>query len=423
MILTMDEKNRTFERGYIGVENGIITYIGSEKVRGEEEIDGSGKVAIPGLINCHTHSPMTLFRGIAEDLPLKKWLENTIWPLEKRLRPHHVYWGALLACLEMVRTGTTCFNDQYFFMDEVARAVEKIGLRASLSWGLLELHDPERGEKELRKGVQFAEKYMKYANGRIVTKLGPHAEYSCSLEFLKRVRTEAHRLGIGIHMHLAESKYYVSEYIKRLGIHPVLSLAKINFLSHDVIVAHCIHIGDEEISTLTRYGVKVAYNPTANMKVALGIPRIVDMLKAGIIVGIGTDGPASNNSLDMFREMKQAALLQKIHYGDPTVLPARKVLRMATIDAAKVLGLEHTIGSLEVGKRADIVLVNLKGPHLTPLHDIYATLVYAASGADVDTVLVDGKIILHQGEILTVDEHQVIEKAIRASRELLEVVS
>lgn len=421
-ILPMDGQNIT-ENGVLTIKDGRITYVGKGRstasILAERRIDGKGKVALPGLINCHTHVPMTLFRGIAEDKPLNTWLKKIIWPLEAKLRSEDVYDGALLGCLEMIRSGTTCFADVYFYEDKVARAVEKSGLRAVLAEGVVEAGDEALGEKMFRKSVNFARQFNGYAEGRVITMLGPHAAYSCSPELLGRIRENACELHVGIHLHMAESKKLFERSRRKYGAGEVEFLDKIGFLGKDVLAAHCIDLSAKDRRILFKRGVDVAHAPVANMKLGLGAARIKDLIDLGINVGLGTDGPASNNSLDMFETVKFASLLQKLTCHDPKVLPAYEVLKMATINGAKALGLEKDIGSLEVGKKADIILVDLSKPHLRPVHSICANLVYSARGGDVDTVIVDGRILMENRQVKSLDEQPVMDKAERTASDLV----
>jgi len=422
-ILPMDEKREILEQGLIAIRKGVITYVGREtdapSLRAEETIDGHGKVVAPGLVNCHTHLPMTIFRGVAEDQELGKWLSDTIWPLEAKLKPGDVYDGALLGCLEMIKSGTTCFADMYFHEDMVAKAVERAGLRAVLAPGIIEAGDSERGEKLLKEGVGFARKFHGFADGRVRVRLGPHTVYTCSPNLLMKARDRASELNIGIHIHLAESKERVKSTKEKYGFTEVELLESLGFLKPDVLAAHCIHLSEEEMRLMAKRDVKVSYNPVANMKLALGVPKIRDLMGLGVTVGIGTDGPASNNDLDMFDDMRVAALLQKVSYMDSTVLPLHSVLGMATIGGARALGLEGSVGSLEVGKKADVILVDFKKPHLTPVHDFYANVVYSARGSDVDTVIVDGKILMEGRKVRTLDEEEVRVRARESALDLL----
>jgi len=411
------------EDGAIAVRNGRITFVGKSasaaSIETEIKINAKGKIAVPGLINCHTHVPMTLLRGIAEDIPLNTWLRETIWPLEARLKSEDVYVGALLGCLEMIKSGATCFADMYFHEDMVARAVEESGLRAVLAEGIIEAGDKMLGEKMLDESADFAESFHGYADGRVCTMLGPHAVYSCSPDLLLKVREKASELSVGVHVHLAESKAMSGESEKKHGSSEVEFLDKMDFFRGRVLATHCVNLSSRDRQILSRRNVNVVYVPVANMKLGLGAAKIEDLIDLGVNVGLGTDGPASNNALDMFETMKVGALLQKLTYLNPTVLPAYETLKMATVNGAKALGLEGSIGSIEEGKKADIILVDLSKPHLKPLHDVYACVVYSARGGDVDTVIVDGKILMESGRWKTLDEGAVMEKAEKTASDLL----
>jgi 5-methylthioadenosine/S-adenosylhomocysteine deaminase len=421
-IVPMDGRG-IIEDGFITTKDNLITYAGprtrAPKIEAEKTLDASGMVATPGLINCHTHLAMTLFRGIAEDQPLEEWLTKTIWPLEAKLTPQDIYYGSLLGSLEMIKSGTTCFADMYFHEETVAEAVQESGLRAVLAPGLLETLSEHLAQKTLKQTIRLAESYHK-PNSTIRIQLGPHAAYTCSPKFLKEVRKAATRHKIGIHIHMAESEYMANQIEKEHDQTEVQLLESIGFLGPDVLAAHCIHLNQEDTQTLAKHDVKVAYNPVANMKLAQGTARIPDLQKLGITVSLGTDGPASNNTLDMLQSMKIAALLQKAHYRDTTVLPAKTVLEMATIKAAKALRLEKIIGSLEPRKRADIILINFRKPHMTPLHNPYANIIYSANGSDVQTVIVDGRILMENREVRILDEEEIMQKAQETALNLLQ---
>jgi 5-methylthioadenosine/S-adenosylhomocysteine deaminase len=411
------------ENGAIAVKNRKINFVGKSaaaaSIKSETKINAKGKVAMPGLINCHTHVSMTLFRGMAEDQPLGTWLKKTIWPLEAKLKPSDVHAGALLGCLEMIKNGTTCFGDMYFHENIVAKAVEKSGLRGALAEGIIEAGNKKLGEKTLEKSTNFARKFDGYANDRITAMLGPHAAYSCSPELLLRICEKALELDVGIHIHLAESEEMFREFEKKYSSSEVEFLDKKDFFKGHILAAHCINLSQKEMQILSKRCVNVAYVPVANMKLGLGAAKINDLVGLGVNVGLGTDGPASNNTLDMFETMKVAALLQKLAYLNPKVLPTYEVLRMATINGAKALGLEEETGSIEVGKKADIVLVDLSKPHMKPLYNIYASIVYSAHGSDVDTVIVDGKILMENRQVKTLDEQAVMERAEETALDLL----
>jgi 5-methylthioadenosine/S-adenosylhomocysteine deaminase len=414
----MDGKG-SIEDGALAIKNGKITLVGKSEsatsIEAETTINAKGKAAIPGLINCHTHVPMTLFRGIAEDQPLDTWLKETIWPLERKLRKEDVYAGALLGCLEMIKSGTTCFADMYFHEDMVAKATEKSGLRGVLAEGIIEAGHKMLGKIMFRRSASFAKHFQGYADDRVRTMLGPHAAYSCSPDLLRRISEKASKLNVGVHLHLAESKAM----FKECGSSEVEFLDKIGFLKNRVLAAHCISLSKRDMHILSKRSVNVVHIPVANMKLGLGAAKIKDLLDLGVNVGLGTDGPASNNSLDMFETMKIAALLQKLTYQNSTVMPAYEVLKMATINGAKALGLGENVGSLQVGKKADVMLVDLSKPHLKPLHNTYASIVYSARGSDVDTVIVDGKILMENRQVKTLDEQAVMEKAEKTAFDLL----
>jgi len=419
-IITMDAQRRILERGSVAIEGDKITAVGKDvQERADTVIDARGKAVLPGLINAHTHLSMTLLRGVADDMPLMEWLETKIWPIEKNLTAQDSYLGALLGCLEMIKSGTTCFADQYFFMQDVARAVEEAGLRAMLSYGIIEMDDPKRRESELRAGEKLVKTCQGAAGGRIQTMFGPHAAYTCSPECLMQVKELAKKYKVGIHTHISETQDEVDKITKKYGKRPVEHLDSIGFLGPEVLAAHCIWLTEREIAVIQKQGVKPVHNPVSNMKTASGVAPVPEMLAAGIPVALGTDGAASNNSLDMFSEMKFAALLSKAHKLDPTALPAQVVLEMATINGAIALGLQDKIGSLEVGKKADIVMVDMKKPHLAPLHNVISHLVYSAVGGDVDTVVVDGKVLMRERGVLTLDEVKVLEETQKAADDLL----
>ena len=408
--------------GAVAVDGGEIVYVGpSAQIPGGFEADkvigGPEMVALPGLINAHTHAAMTLFRSYADDLPLMKWLQEAIWPLEAKLKAEDVYWGTLLACSEMLLGGTTAFADMYFFMDQVAEAVAQSGIRASLSRGLIGV---ARGAgKALKESREFVLNWHGKANRRITCMLGPHAPYTCPPDYLKKVIELAEELGVGVHIHLAETRQEIEDIQKQYGCSPVALVAKTGLLDLPVLAAHCVHLSPEDIAILAEKGTAVVHNPESNMKLASGIAPVTKLLKAGVTVGLGTDGAASNNNLDMLEEMRSAALLQKVANEDPEALPAYTTLEMATIGGARALGLGDKIGTLEAGKRADIILLNLRKPHLYPPHDVVAHVVYAARAGDVDTVIVDGEVVVEAGRLLTVDLDAVLDSARRCALRLV----
>jgi len=422
LILPMTDKT-CLKNGVIAIRNGKITFIGdasiAANIKAEKAVNAKGKVAMPGLINCHTHVPMTLFRGIAEDKPLNIWLKETIWPLESKLTPEDIYVGALLGCLEMIKGGTTCFADMYFHEDMVAKAAAESGLRCVLAQGIFESGNKKRGKKLLDEGLKFVKSFDGYANGRIRTMLGPHAAYSCSSELLVKINESASALGVGVHTHLAESKDMFEKLGEKSGLSEVEFLERIGFFEGHVLAAHCINLSRRDMHILSKHGVNVVHVPVANMKLGLGAAKVKDLVSFGVNVCLGTDGPASNNTLDMFETIKVTALLQKLAYHDPTVLSAYEVLKMATVNGAKALGIADTVGSLEVGKKADIILIDFNKPHLKPLHDIFASIVYSVKGSDVDTVIVGGRILMEKRRIKTLNEASIIRQAEKSISTLL----
>lgn len=407
--------------GDVAVEGNRLVKVGSEGTlpvgwQPEKVIDGNNHLCLPGLINCHTHAAMTLLRSYADDLPLMDWLEKKIWPVENRLTGEDVYWGSLLAMMEMIRSGTTTFNDMYFFMDEVAQAAQEIGIRACLSRGLVGVGESaELGIEESRKLI---EKWQGGARGRIRIWVGPHAPYTCPPDYLKKVLTLAREYRTGIHIHVAETRDEIRIINEQYAKTPVTYLDDLGVFEFPVVAAHCVHLTDEDISILARKKVAVAHNPESNMKLASGVAPVVRLKDAGITVGIGTDGAASNNNLDMFGEMRTAALLHKVFNEDPLVMPAFDVLKMATSDGARALGMGNEVGSLKPGFKADLILVDMNKPHYCPRHNLVAHAVYAAEAGDVDVVIIDGEIIMENQRILTVDEERVLEEVEKCSRRL-----
>ena len=416
--------SRIIDNGLISIKGENISYVGSISdapvLKAETVIEGDGKLAMPGLVNCHTHLAMTLFRGLAEDAEVDEWLRNIIWPLEAKLKPRDVYAGSLLGCLEMIRNGITCFADMYFFESKTAEAVEEVGLRAVLASGIIQETDSPKKMTTYNEAVAFARRFQGQADGRITTSLGPHSVSTCSEELLKKIREKASEHGFRIQIHLSESRGSAGRTERTQRLSQTELLEELNFLGGDVLAAHCIHLSPGDMKILAKRTVKVAHNPIANLKLASGVAKVRELLDLGISVGLGTDGAASNNSLDMFETMKMASLLQKLRYRDPTALPSQTALKLATVHGAEALGLEKMVGSLEVGKKADIILVNMKRANLIPLHDLSANLVYSAHGSDVDTAIVNGRIIMANRKVQTVNEDEVLKKASKAARELVD---
>ncbi|WP_456482098.1 amidohydrolase [Methanopyrus sp.] len=413
---------RVIEGAGILIEDGRISFVGTreqleECEDWEDEMELEERdVVIPGLINTHTHGPMTLFRGVADDMPLMKWLREEIWPLEERLDAEKCRWGAALAAMEALKSGTTCLVDMYFFMDAVAEAYAEVGIRAVISHGMIDLGEEDKREEELKESERVYRK-CHGMEGLIEFSLGPHAPYTCSEELLKEVRRLADEWGVKIQIHVAETEDEVKEVKREHGKRPVEYLDEIGLLGDDVIAAHCVWLDDEEIEILSERKVTVSHNPTSNMKLASGVSPMPEMLEKGVNVTIGTDGCASNNNLDMLEEIKVAALLHKVNRMDPSITEAREILRMATVRAGTVYSSEE-IGAIEEGYAADLVVLDGNSPRLNPNHNPISNVVYSASGSDVKHVLVAGEPVVKNGKLVGADEREILENSIECAEQL-----
>lgn len=416
-VLPMDEYLAVIEDGAIAVKDSKILKVGtSQEIFGKyvprAVINGGHSVVFPGLINTHTHAAMVYFRGIADDQPLKKWLENHIWPAENRwLGSKFISDAVELACLEMLKGGITTYNDMYFYEGAAAEASKRVGMRAVLGAGILDF--PTKSARTSDEYFHNAESFIKDCKGDslITPCIAPHALYTCGTETLKRVRRVADTYDIPIHIHLSETKWETEEIRNRHGMMPVEYLESLGFLDEKVLAAHCVWLTDHEIEILARKGVSVSHCIESNLKLASGIAPVVRMLKAGVKVTFGTDGAASNNDLNILSEMSTAAKLHKAVSGDPTALDAKTALLMATRWGAEVLGLGRVTGSIEEGKAADLVMANLDKPHLTPMYNAYSHIVYSMRPSDVEMVMVDGKVVVNDGKLMTADESEILSKA------------
>lgn len=416
---------KTLFEGSICVDGDKIVAVGKDheimdKYRAEKYIDARGKAALPGFVDAHMHE--CLMRGFCEDLPLMRWLEEICFPIERIFTPEDMRAAALLNQLEMIKSGITTFVDIFRFQEEAAKVAMNSGLRAVLSSQIIDI--PFEIET-ISANEDLVKNWNGKANGRIITWFGAHSPYACTKETLLKVREMAEKYNVGIHIHVAETLDEVEIIKERYGMRPVEFLDKIGFLEGKVKVhaAHCVHLSDAEIKIMRKRGVSVAYNPTSNMKLASGIAPIPRLLESGIVVGLGTDSILSNNNLDMFEEMRTGSFLQKLFMNNPSILPCHDMLRMATLEGAKCLGLDKLIGSIEVGKKADIILVDLKKPHLHPLFigdvsNVIENIVYSACAADVDTTIVDGKILMENREVKTLNECEVYEIVQKSSLSL-----
>ncbi len=423
-VLTMAPNNALIETGAVAVSGDRIVEVGpdgglSSHYQASKIIDACGGVIMPGLVNTHTHAAMTCFRGLADDLPLMTWLQEHIFPAEARLTPEMVYKGALLACAEMILSGTTTFCDMYLFEDATAEAAKHAGMRAVVGEVLYDFPSPNYGPVE--EGLKYTQTLIeKWRDDPLITiAVEPHSPYMCSADLLRKTKAIADRNATPMVIHLSESEHEVAQVREKCGRSPVEYLANIEFLSPNLIADHCVALSESDIALLKAYDVKVAHNPESNMKLASGIAPVPELLKNGIIVGIGTDGCASNNDLDLFQEMDTVAKLHKVHNLDPTVMDAQTVVRMATIDGARVLGLGDHVGSLEPGKKADIIVVCTRRPHLIPMYNVYSHLVYSVSGHDVATTVVNGKILMEDRVLTTLDVDAVMRDVNRIAKDIV----
>jgi len=423
-IVTQNASRDVLRDKSIYIEDGTILEIAS-KIAHEADhvIECRDRVVMPGLINTHTHLPMTLLRGYVDDMPLQEWLEKKIWPTERKLTGELSYKGALLGCLEMIRTGTTCFMDMYFFMEDVAKAVKQSGLRAFLSHAIIDVFDPERAEKE-RENTQRLYRFVKdLRESRIQFVLGPHAPYTCKEETLLRCKEISDREGILIHTHIAETKKEQAGFETKYGRREVEYLDKIGFLTPRLVAVHSIWLSRNEIELFRKHGVKVSHCPVSNMKLGDGgVAPLPEMLRAGVPVSLGTDSASSNNCLDMFETMKVCSLLHKAQRWDPTILPAQDVLDLATLAGAETLQIAQEVGSIEEGKGADVIALDLKAPNMMPIHGketIVSNLVYSAKGMNVSVTIVDGQLLMAEGKFNTLDQNEVYRVAQDAAMELI----
>jgi len=421
--VTIDEQLPVFQ-GWLAVENGKISAMGEgeapaeETARATETLNGKDLLFMPGLVNTHGHAAMTLLRGMADDLVLQDWLQNHMWPTEAKYTGDDVYWGSALAAAEMIKSGTTTFLDMYDHMHRVAEVVENSGIRASLTRGVIGLCPEDVQKAKLEDAIGFAKQWHGQANGRISVMISPHAPYTCPPDYILKFVEAAHELDLPMHTHMSETLAEVEQNVRDYGCRPVEHLDRLGVFGRPALVAHAVHLNDEEIALLAERKVAVSHNPISNLKLASGIARVPELLKVGVTVSLGTDGAASNNNLDLFQEMSTAALLHKGFTGDPTVVPAAEALRMATIYGARSLGLEGVTGQLKVGLKADIIALNLAQAHFVPRTDVVSHLVYSARGSDVVHVWVDGKPLLRDGRLTTLDEEKIRAEAQNCYRRL-----
>lgn len=413
-ILTMAGQAGIMEDSSVCIKGDTISYIGKNPDRPDSAtkiIDARGGLIMPGLINGHTHAAMTLFRGLADDLPLMLWLNKYIFPVEARMDADFVYTGTLLACAEMIMSGTTTFCDMYLFEDEVAEAAFRAGMRCLAGEVLYDFPSPNYGP--LEKGFEYTENLIRKwrSNPLISIAVEPHSLFTCSPQLLIEANEMALKYKVPLIIHVAETLSEIAEVKERYGRRPFEHLEALGILGPHLIADHCVHLDDMEIDRIAANNVKTIDNPESNMKLASGISPVSKLMNKGITVGLGTDGCASNNNLDLFTEMDTAAKLHKIETMDPTVLDSFTVLKMATIEGARALGLEDVTGSIEKGKKADIIIVDTNKPHLTPMYNPYSHLVYSARGYDVSHSIINGRLVMENRQLLTLDVDDIISSA------------
>ena len=426
IVLTMNEGEEPITDGAVAIAGEEIVAVGrrtdlEDRFMASKRIEAARALVMPGLINGHTHAPMIFFRGLADDLELMDWLNNYIFPAEARfVNKDFSYLGTLLACAEMIKSGTTTFCDMYIFEDEVARAAAEAGMRCLVGEGLFDFPSPNA--KTPAEGLAYTESLIAKWSGHPLVSVAvmPHSLYSCSEELISDARALASCYGVPLATHYLETKTECERLVQLYGRSPTHYLQKIGALNERFLAFHAVWMNEEDIAIFASHGCRVVHNPESNMKLASGVAPAPEMHAAGIITGLGTDGCASNNNLDLFQEMDTAAKLHKVHRLDPTVMDAQTVLRMATCDGARALGLDDRVGRLAPGMKADIIVINLDKPHLTPLYNVPSQLVYAANGSDVETVLVNGKILMRDRKLCTIDVEQAMSRVRAISAAIVE---
>lgn len=416
----VDESMRDISDGGLAIRDGRIVAVGEraaleQSYRCATVIDASGKIVMPGLINTHTHTPMTILRGYRDDLSLNEWLENYIWPWEhEHVNPDTVAAGSQLAIAEMVRAGITTFNDMYFYAMSTALVAREAGVRALVAEAYAE-GGPHDFDYTL---AGTAELVSTFASDPLIRPtVAPHSLYAVAEEQLAEMARLSERYGLPLHVHLSETAGEVQDSLDRTGMRPPAYADSLGLLHSRTIAAHCIHLNDDEIDLIARRGAGVSHTPQSEMKLASGIARVPAMLEAGIAVGLGTDGAASNNVLDILEEAKATALLHKVVASDPTVLDANTVVRMATIEAARSLGMGDEIGSLETGKRADVIILDTDAPHAVPCYDPCSHITYVMKAADVSTVIIEGRVVMDGRRLATIDEEKAMSDVRRLARQ------
>jgi len=413
-ILTFNRAGDVLRGTDITIAGGRIQSIGTAPpdFQPDEVIEASDHVVMPGFFNAHTHAAMTFERGWADDLPFDRWLNEKIWVAESALTDEDVFWGAYLAAAEMIRSGTVGFADHYFYMDRVAEVVKEAGLRATLAWCVFGMGAETEIGKGLEHSIEFVKRWQGEANGRIRTVLGPHSPYACPPEFLETVAERAAELDVGVHRHVSEFRDQLESSLSKYGVTPVKFLEEQGILDRPTIAAHSIWITDEDMDILQAKKVHVVQCPNTHMKLGMGVTRVPELLAKGVNVALGTDGPASNNDLDMLQEAQLATLIQKDHHMDPVMLPAEQTLRLATQGGAKALGFPES-GVIAPGRPADLIIFDFRKPHLRPRHNLLSNIMYSAKSPDISHTIVDGQVLMKDGELTTLDEERILYEAER----------
>jgi 5-methylthioadenosine/S-adenosylhomocysteine deaminase len=416
-VITMDAGKRVIEDGAVAVRGDTIVAVGprqeiESRYEAARTVAAQGKIVMPGLINSHAHAAMSLFRGLADDLSLDDWLRKFIFPAEARnVTEDFAAWGTKLSLLEMLRGGITTYADMYYFEDAVARVTKEAGMRGVLGETIIDFPAPDN--KTLDQAYSYTQKFLDHWKGDplIIAAVAPHSIYTCSEKTLEDSAALARKNGAPILIHIAEAPFELEQSRAKHGLTPVAYLGRIGVLGPDVLGAHCIAVNSADIAMLAHFGVGCSHNPSSNMKTAAGVMPVIEMLAAGVPVGLATDGAASNNNQDLFEEMDLAAKLQKISRMDPRALPAAQVVEMATIGGARALHLDKRIGSLETGKQADLIVVDTSAPHATPMYNVHSELVFALKATDVRTVVIAGRVIMDERKMLTLNEDEILKKA------------
>jgi 5-methylthioadenosine/S-adenosylhomocysteine deaminase len=426
-IVTSQADNMLISNGFIGISDGEISMVTQK----EEEIslffpdkiiDGNKMIAMPGLVNAHTHSPMTLLRNYADDLPLEDWLFNHIFPMESKLTPEDIYWGSLLGIAEMIKSGTTSFADMYYFVEQTGKAVLESGIRANLSLSAFPFSYQDGAPTFFNKGKEFEDFYKKWngaGDGRLKIYVLVHSPYIYNLEVMRDSAQVAKQLGTGVHIHILETEKELKDTVDKYGKDGAMACLDAGIFDVPCIAAHCVHMSDENMKVFQQKGVSVVHNPTSNLKLGSGIARVPDMQKHGLNIALGTDGTASNNNLNMFEEIHLSALIHKGNEKNPTFVSAKDAIMMATKNGAEAIGYGDEVGVIKEGMRGDIILIDRDKIHLTPYQNPISALAYSVQGSDVDTVIIDGKIVMEKGEIKTIDIEKTIFEVEKITKKIL----